>query len=107
MLQNYLKIAWRQLTRNKLHSVINLGGLIIGFTIGIAILLGVYQQFSYDKFQAHRTRLYEAYQVFNHPDGRVFENSFPFAQGPAYKLGAPGIEHTTRVADGSNHIRYK
>lgn len=106
MLKNYLKIAWRQLSKNKLHSSINIGGLIIGFTIGIAILLGVYQQFSYDKFQPNRHRLYEAYQVFNHPDSRAFENNFPMAQGPAYK-GAPGIEHTTRVADGSNHIRYK
>lgn len=107
MLQNYLKLAWRQLTKNKMHSAINIGGLIIGFTIGIAILLVVYQQYSYDKFQVNRNRLYEAYQVFNHPAGRVYENSFPMAQGPAYKAGAPAIERATRIMDGSNHVRYK
>ena len=107
MLHNYLKLAWRQLTKNKLHSSINIGGLIIGFTIGIAILMVVYQQFIYDKFQVNRGRLYEAYQVFNHPGKPTFENSFPMAQGPAYKAGAPGIEHMTRMLDGSNHIQYK
>lgn len=107
MLLNYLKLAWRQLTRNKLHSSINIGGLIIGFTIGIAILMVVYQQFSYDKFQVNRDRIYEAYQVFNHPDRRQIENAFPMAQGPAYKAGAPAIEHMTRMLDGSNHIQYK
>ena len=107
MLQNYFKLAWRHLTKNKLHSSINIGGLIIGFTIGIAILLVVYQQFSYDKFQVNRTRLYEAYQVFNHPGNPVFENNFPMAQGPAYKTGAPGIEHASRMLDGGNHIQYK
>src|SRR5579872_3139367 len=67
MLKNYWKIAWRQLVRNKLHTSINVGGLVIGFTIGIAILLIVYQQYSYDNFHPDRHRIYEAYQVFNHP----------------------------------------
>ncbi|HWB93782.1 MAG TPA: ABC transporter permease [Puia sp.] len=107
MLQNYLKLAWRQLTKNKLHSSINIGGLIVGFTIGIAILMVVYQQFSFDKFQVNRNRIYETYQVFNHPAKTVIENGFPMAQGPAYKAGAPGIEHMTRMLDGDNHIRYK
>lgn len=107
MLQNYLKIAWRQLFKNKLHSAVNIGGLIIGFTIGIAILLVVYQQLSYDNFHVNRNRLYEAYQVFNHPKEQDIQNEFPMAQAPAYKKGAPGIERATRILDGGNHIEYK
>ena len=107
MLQNYFKIAWRQLFRNKLHSSVNIGGLIIGFTIGIAILLVVYQQLSYDDFHVNRNRLYEAYQVFNHPKGQDIQNEFPMAQAPAYKKGAPGIGRATRILDGGNHIEYK
>ena len=107
MLQNYLKLAWRQLTKNKLHSSINIGGLIIGFTIGITILMVVYQQFNYDNFYTDQGRLYEAYQVFHHPAKTEFVNEFSMAQGPAYKAGAPGIEHTTRILDGGKHIQYK
>src|ERR1700744_330679 len=107
MLQNYWRIAWRQLSRNKLHSAINIGGLIIGFTIGITILLVVYQQYSYDGFHANRKRLYEAYQVFNHAKGPETQNEFAMAQSPAYKAGAPGVERSTRIFDGGNHIEYK
>jgi putative ABC transport system permease protein len=106
MLKNYWKIAWRQLVRNKLHTSINVGGLIIGFTIGIAILLIVYQQCSYDNFQANRHRIYEAYQVFNHPGHQDIANEFAMAQGPAYKAEAPAIERMTRILDGGNHIQY-
>ena len=70
MLKNYIKIAFRILFKNKLHSSINIGGLIIGFTIGIAILLVVYDQFSYDHFNTNRKKIYQAYQVFNNPDGK-------------------------------------
>ena len=54
MLHNYFKIAWRNLSRNKLHTSINMGGLIIGFTIGIAILLVVYAQYQFRQFSCER-----------------------------------------------------
>jgi putative ABC transport system permease protein len=107
MVQNYFKIAWRQLMRNKLHTSVNLGGLIIGFTVGIAILMIVYNQFSYDKFHVNRKRLYEVYQVFNNPDGRQFYNQLDMSEAPVYKAETPGIERSTRILDGGNHIIYK
>ena len=107
MFQNYLKIAWRQLLRNKLHTGINMGGLIIGFTIGISILMVVYQQFTYDNFHRDKKRIYEAYQVFNHSAGQDIQNQFAMGPGLAYKEGAPGVERLTRIMDGSNHILYK
>ncbi|HLZ87979.1 MAG TPA: hypothetical protein VKQ52_12080, partial [Puia sp.] len=107
MLQNYLKVAWRNLFRNKLHTGINIGGLIIGFTIGIATLLLTYQQFQWDSQHVSGKRLYEAYQVFHDPAGEHFENAFPLGQGPGYKAEAPAIERMTRIGDGGNHIEYK
>jgi putative ABC transport system permease protein len=107
MFQNYFKIAWRQLVRNKLHTGVNLGGLIIGFTVSIAILMIVYNQFSYDKFHVNRKRLYEVYQVFNNQDGRHFDNQLGISETPVYKAEAPGIERSTRIMDGGNHVIYK
>ena len=106
MFRNYFKIAWRNLFSNKLHTSINIGGLVIGFTIGIAILLVVYDQFSYDSFHANRKRLYMAYQVFNNPGGEDVKNAFGMAPAPVYKATAPAIKRTTRVLDGGNHIEY-
>jgi ABC-type antimicrobial peptide transport system permease subunit len=104
MLRNYFKIAWRNLVKNKLHSSINIGGLIIGFTIGITILAVVYNQFSYDHFHKNRDKIFQAYQVFNNPDGEQITNSFGYAQAPVYKAEAGAIEKTTRFVDGGNHI---
>ena len=106
MLKSYFKIAWRNLFRNKLHTSINIGGLIIGFTIGITILAIVYDQFNYDHFNKNRKKIYQAYQVFNNPDGEEIANSFGYAQAPVYKAEAAAIEKTTRFVDGGNHIEY-
>jgi putative ABC transport system permease protein len=107
MLQNYWKIAWRNLLRNKLHTSINIGGLMIGFTIGIAILLVVYHQYTYDGFHANGKRLYQAYAVFNNPEGESINNAFGMKPASAYKREAPAIERITRMLDGGNHIQYK
>jgi len=106
MLQNYLKIAWRNLFRNKLHSAINIGGLIIGFTIGIADLLIVVLQLQ-TNHQYDGRRLYEVYTVSHDPAADRYENSFALGPGPAYKAEAPAIERMTRIGDGGNHIEYK
>jgi putative ABC transport system permease protein len=107
MFANYFKIAWRNLYRNKLHSVINIGGLIIGFTIGIGILLVVYGQFSFDNFHKNGKKIYQAYQVCNKAEGEDISPEFGFAAAPAFKAEAPGIDKVTRCADGGNHIEYK
>jgi len=107
MIKSYFKVACRNLFRNKIHTCINLGGLIIGFTISIAILLVVYDQFIYDHFHVNRKKIYQAYQVFNNPEGEEIANSFGFAAAPVYKVEVPAIEMTTRFIDGGNHIEYK
>src|SRR4051794_19291933 len=98
MFQSYLKTAWRNLLRNKLHTSINLGGMIIGFTIGIAILLVVYGQLSFDRFHANGDTLYQAYQVFNKTTGEEIANEFDFGSGLAYKTEASSIKRLSRLA---------
>jgi len=107
MLKNYWKIAWRNLFRNRLHSSVNIGGLVIGFTVGIAILLVVYQQFHWDAQHLNGKRLYEAYQVYHDPAGDRYNNSFDLGPGLAYKAEAPLIRRMTRLRDGGNQIEYK
>ncbi|HEV3326693.1 MAG TPA: FtsX-like permease family protein [Puia sp.] len=57
MLKNYLKIAWRSLARNRLYSIVNIGGLTIG--IASCILIGLYlsNELSYDRFHKNADRL--------------------------------------------------
>ncbi|HTR30383.1 MAG TPA: ABC transporter permease [Puia sp.] len=58
MLKNYFKIAFRNITRHKAYSVINISGMAIGLASGILILLWAQNERSYDKFQKNAGQIY-------------------------------------------------
>src|SRR5438105_11792790 len=59
MIKNYLKIAWRNLFRNKGFSLTNLLGLTIGITCTILIFLWVQDEHTYDKFHSNYNSIYQ------------------------------------------------
>lgn len=59
MFENYFKIAWRNLFRNKGFSITNILGLAIGITCTMLILLWVYDELTYDKFQKNYSNIYQ------------------------------------------------
>jgi putative ABC transport system permease protein len=58
MLQNYLKIAVRNLLRHKLHSLINISGLAIGMACCVLIMVFLQDELSYDKFHENVERIF-------------------------------------------------
>jgi putative ABC transport system permease protein len=58
MLRNYLKVAWRNLWKNKSFSAINIGGLALGLTCSIFICLWVKDEYSVDAFHENGNRIY-------------------------------------------------
>jgi ABC-type antimicrobial peptide transport system permease subunit len=58
MLRNYLKMALRNLWKNKGFSAINILGLTIGMASSLLILLWVRNELSYDRFHAHADHIY-------------------------------------------------
>jgi len=65
MLKNYLKIAWRNLFRNKGFSITNILGLTIGIACTLLIFLWVKDELAYDKFHSNYNNIY---QVIAHRD---------------------------------------
>ena len=59
MFSNYLKIAWRNLLRNKVNSFINIAGLAIGIASVILILFFVQDELRYDRFFKQADRIYQ------------------------------------------------
>jgi putative ABC transport system permease protein len=106
MFQNYFKIAWRSLFKNKFHTSINLVGLVIGFTIGLLVLLMVYGQFSYDKNHANRKRIFQVYNEYYKSAETEIGNVFGYPAGPAFKEGADVIEKSARFKGGSGAVLY-
>jgi len=58
MLKNYLKIAFRNFSRNKLYSFINVFGLSIGIVSCLMIYLWVQNELDYDQFHKNAHRIY-------------------------------------------------
>lgn len=50
MLKNYIKIAFRNLFKNKVFSLINILGLVIGIASCLAIGLYIKSELSFDRY---------------------------------------------------------
>ena len=67
MVQNYLKIAWRNLLRNKMYGLINIGGLAVGMAVAMLIGLWVYDEVSYNRSHKNYERIAEVYRRNTEP----------------------------------------
>lgn len=72
MLKTNLKIAWRNLIKNKGYFGINILGLSVALTVSFLMLLWVYDEYSMDKFHENDSRLFYVKRTIPLPDG-VFD----------------------------------
>ncbi|MEO6851127.1 MAG: ABC transporter permease, partial [Mucilaginibacter sp.] len=81
MLKNYLKIAWRNLVKNKAHTFINVAGLSVGMAVAILIGLWIWDEISYDKYFQNYDRIVQVmqHQTFNGEIGT--QKSIPIPLG--------------------------
>lgn len=70
MIQNYFKVAWRNLVKSKGYSIINIGGLAVGMAVAILIGLWVYDELSFDRYHKNYDRIAQVMQHANF-NGRV------------------------------------
>lgn len=98
MLKNYLKIAIRNLLKQKLFSFINILSLTVGLTCSILLYLYVQDELSFDQFNANKDSIYRVVQVGNLPDGSLeYEGLFhSIAFGPTLVNDNPSIEIAIR-----------
>jgi putative ABC transport system permease protein len=71
MVINYFKTAARNFRRNKVFSAINIVGLSIGISAALVIFLIAFYEFSYDRFEQDKDRIYRVVldAKFNGTDG--------------------------------------
>ncbi len=99
MLSNYLKIAYRNLLRNKLYSGINIVGLAVGLSACIVIMLFVKYENGYDKI--HTKNLYRLDEVQKF-EGMVAPQKVALSMapmGPTLKEEYPEVKNFVRIDD--------
>ena len=62
MLKNYLKIAWRNLTKNKAYTIINVGGLALGMAVALIIGLWINDELSHNNYFSNKNRIAQIFQ---------------------------------------------
>ena len=65
MIKNYLKIAWRNLLKNKASSIISVSGLAVGMAVGLLIGLWIWDEVSFDKDNKNYNRVVKVMQNQN------------------------------------------
>jgi putative ABC transport system permease protein len=93
MFRNYLKIAFRNLTKNRTNSVINVFGLSIGISCSILIMMWVADELSYDRFHKNAD---DIYRVVGEDDviGKMATTCAPLAG--YMKDNVSGVKDATR-----------
>ena len=97
-----LKIALRNLWKNKFFSLINIGGLAIGLSCCLLLLLYVNYEWSYDKQFANADRIYTSW-VNLEINGKLYTTaSNPNRLAAAAKQSIPAVEEASRIAQGNS-----
>jgi putative ABC transport system permease protein len=111
MLKNYLKIAWRNMSNNKLFSFLNIFGLATGFTCCIVITLYIVRETSYDTHHKNADRIYELATTFVKDGKDDPKPNTPAPMAAAMRQEFPEIEETTRIlqlfAEDKTLLQYK
>jgi len=98
MFFNYLKIAFRNIRRQKFYAFINIAGLTIGLVTSLLIILYIVDEFSYDRFHKDADRIYRV-NLLARMSGQEFNSAYssaPVASG--FRNEIPGVEQACRIA---------
>jgi putative ABC transport system permease protein len=97
MIKNYIKIAWRNLLKNKAFSFINIIGLALGLATSTIILLWVHFEFNYENFHENKGRIYQMYNQVTEKGETNSWNVTPQSMGLALQKDYPEVEKMTRT----------
>jgi putative ABC transport system permease protein len=107
MLKNYIKIAWRNLVKNKVFSFINIVGLAIGLACFMLIALYVVDELSYDKYNEKASRIYRINSDITFGGTAMTLAVCSDPMGATLKNDYPQVEQYVRFynSDGSKRIK--
>ena len=109
MLRNYLKIAFRNLWRNKLYATINILGLALGMTCSILLYLYIQDELGFESSHTKADRVYRAFTRHTVQGGKNAFYTVSAQLAPALQKEYPEIETVTRVYNdrGTGHLSFQ
>ncbi len=96
MISNYFRIAFRNLFKQKIFSLINISGLAVGLACALLIFLWILKETNYDNFHVNKNDLYRVVIDFENNS----QASLCGALGPVIKEEVPEIIESARIWSG-------
>ncbi|RAJ03884.1 putative ABC transport system permease protein [Chitinophaga skermanii] len=103
MILNNFKIAYRNIKKQKLYSLINIGGLTLGLSISIMLLLWVQDEFSYDKMHSKFKNIYIVGNVFERGEQQNYNRTSPAGIAAYAPKEMTGLKEIVRVGDNYDY----
>ncbi len=108
MLKNYFRIAWRNLSKNKVFTLLNLGGLTISLAACLIVFLWASDELNYDTASQNADRVFRAaltLEAQDQPDKQFAVTAPPLAH--VLMKDFPEIEKAVRITLSSVLVGYK
>src|SRR5579872_6061513 len=106
MIKSYFKIAWRNLRKNRLYTIINITGLSVG--IVSCLLIGIYikHEVSYDRFNENAKQIVRVTMDYGHGEAPQKTALTGTKVGPQFKRVFPAVADFTRLEKRSDIVSY-
>ena len=106
MLRNYFKTAWRNLSRNKMYSFINIAGLTIGLTACLLVAMVVIDELSYDKQWTNAANIYRVLSIGDSKKDAGDKISVAFSGlAPTLKKDFPEVKDYCRMSVNEEQLQ--
>ncbi len=97
MLKNYFKVAFRNLFKRKVYTLINIFGLATGMAVVLLIVLFIKDELSYDNFHKNGDQVYRVALERKYPGRSTSYSVIPQTIGEAIKKEYPEVLESTRI----------
>jgi putative ABC transport system permease protein len=103
MIKNYFKIAWRNLSKNKIYSLINIAGLATGMSVAMIIGLWIYDEVSANRHFKNYDTLYQVMMNQTFDGVRYSQQSLPYPLGEELNNKYPDFKGVAMCDWGQHH----
>jgi len=104
MFTNFLRIAIRNLFKQRIYTFINIIGLAVSITACLLIVLYVRHETSYDTFVADGDRIYKLGLERKYPNHATFFSAVPDGYAGAMRRDFPEVENTLHLLGPQNDV---
>jgi predicted permease len=104
MFKSYLTIAWRNLQRGKMYSVINIAGLAAGMSVALLIGLWTWDELSFDSYFENRQSLARVMVLQTHEGVTYAGGTVQMPLGDALRTGYPAEFKAVSLASGNRNM---